>query len=108
MATKTTKTTKKSTKTAATRTARTTAKKTSTAGKRACASKTCKAKSNETHPYTFVALSLCFIITAMIATIIMIGTKLNNDALAKNLENDRNGQGTVIIYADPAEETPEQ
>lgn len=57
--------------------------------------------------YTFVALSLCFMITAMISAVILIGTKLNNDALAKNLEDDRNRQGVTIIYAEPEDDTPE-
>ena len=95
-----TKTTKRTTKTAATRTA----KKTTKTGKCCTA---CRAK-NQNGVYTFVALSLCFIITAMIATVIMVGTKLNNDALAKDIEADRNKPGATIIYVDSADDTPEQ
>ncbi|MBR1795762.1 hypothetical protein IJ765_00675 [Candidatus Saccharibacteria bacterium] len=91
MATKTTK------RTAATRTA-----------KKTTAKRTASCKKETPRVYTFVALSLCFMITALVATVIMVGTKLNNDALAKNLEADRNNPGATIIYVDPAEETPEQ
>ncbi len=95
MATKTTK------KAAATRTAK------KTTAKRTASCKSCKT-GEEPHVYTFVALSLCFMVTAIIATVIMVGTKLNNDALAKDLEADRTRPGATIIYVDSAEETPEQ
>lgn len=93
-----TKTTKKSTKTAATRTAK---KPASRNTGRSAACRTCKKE--EPHFYTFVALALCFMITAFIATVILVGTKINNDALAKNLEADRTSSGSIVIYADPEE-----
>lgn len=96
MATKT----KKTTKTAATRTAKKTASRNT--AKRACKT------AEQPRVYTFVALSLCFMITAFMTGVILVGTKLNNDALAKNLEADRTLGGSTIIYVDPADETPEQ
>ena len=92
---------KKTTKTTKSASKRTTAGR--TASKKTCCS-ACKSKQMSTaHLCTFVALSLCFVMTAMVMAIILIGAKMNNDALAHNIEADR-ANFSSAVYDDETEE----
>ena len=97
MATKSTKTTKKSTKTVATSTAkRSTAKK--SAGRAACkTTKACKIdEASFGHRCFCAALCVCCAITAMMAAALFIGIKASDDALAKDLAADREMPSAVF------------
>jgi len=101
MATKTTKTTKKSTKTAATRTAKKPVAK-KTAGRAACKT-TKKCRIDETsrgHCIFCAVLCVCCAMTAMITAAVFIGAKASADALEANLEADRNRPTETVEYSE--------
>ena len=77
---------------------KTTKKTTKPATRRTSSRKSAKRVDVPQNTYVFASLLLCFVITAVITAVLLVGAKVNDAALAKDLEQGQTH--TVYVFLD--------